>query len=112
MLVTICSIPSRFSGGRAMSLSAQITSVGIDSGGSAGGARSAAATAAAGGTAAAGTEGLLAGLSSTGWGIIIAAVGGKKVEDLRESNWGNWRHTITHYLAGTTLRRVLAESLA
>lgn len=41
-----------------------------------------------------------------------AAVDGKKVQDIREGNWGNWRHTITHYLAGTQLRRVLAESLA
>lgn len=42
----------------------------------------------------------------------FAAVDGKRVEDLREGNWGNWRHTITHYLAGTHFRRVLGEALA
>ena len=39
------------------------------------------------------------------------AVDGKSVEDLRESNWGKWRHTITHYFAGTTLRAKLLETL-
>lgn len=38
-------------------------------------------------------------------------VGGKKVEDLEESNWGNWRHTITHYLAGVRFRGALASTL-
>lgn len=39
------------------------------------------------------------------------AVGGKAVEDIKESNWGSWRHTITHYLAGEKLRSKLRESL-
>lgn len=39
------------------------------------------------------------------------AVDGKRVEDVKESNWGSWRHTITHYLAGTTFRRLLRETL-
>ncbi|TFY93756.1 hypothetical protein DYL61_12485 [Pseudomonas nabeulensis] len=38
-------------------------------------------------------------------------VDGKVVQDIRESNWGKWRHTITHYLAGTQLRAKLAEAL-
>lgn len=38
-------------------------------------------------------------------------VGGKQVTDVRESNWGRWRHTITHYLAGTELRRHLSRAL-
>lgn len=38
-------------------------------------------------------------------------VDGKVVEDLKESNWGNWRHTITHYLAGVKFRAALAGSL-
>jgi hypothetical protein len=38
-------------------------------------------------------------------------VDGKRVEDVRESNWGSWRHTITHYLAGNQLRARLAEAL-
>lgn len=38
-------------------------------------------------------------------------VDGKRVEDVKESNWGSWRHTITHYLAGTTFRRLLRETL-
>lgn len=40
-----------------------------------------------------------------------SAVGGKVVEDIKESNWGNWRHTITHYLAGVKFRAALASSL-
>jgi hypothetical protein len=40
-----------------------------------------------------------------------ALVDGKKVEDLEESNWGNWRHTITHYLAGVRFRGALANTL-
>lgn len=38
-------------------------------------------------------------------------VGGKRVADVRESNWGRWRHTITHYLAGTEFRKHLAGAL-
>ncbi|WP_271009038.1 PGAP1-like alpha/beta domain-containing protein [Paucibacter sp. B51] len=38
-------------------------------------------------------------------------VDGKKVEDLEESNWGSWRHTITHYLAGVRFRGALAGAL-
>ncbi len=41
----------------------------------------------------------------------FAAVGGRTVEDVKESNWGNWRHTITHYFAGQTFRTKLAEAL-
>ncbi|MGE0704258.1 MAG: hypothetical protein AB7F99_16365 [Vicinamibacterales bacterium] len=37
--------------------------------------------------------------------------GGRKVVDVLESNWGRWRHTITHYLAGTELRRHLGRAL-
>lgn len=36
--------------------------------------------------------------------------GGKTVMDIKESNWGNWRHTITHYFAGTQFRAELARS--
>jgi pimeloyl-ACP methyl ester carboxylesterase len=39
------------------------------------------------------------------------AVGGRTVEDVKESNWGNWRHTITHYFAGKEFRTKLAEAL-
>lgn len=38
-------------------------------------------------------------------------VDGKAVNDIRESNWGGWRHTITHYLAGEKLRSELARVL-
>jgi hypothetical protein len=38
-------------------------------------------------------------------------VDGKKIEDIEESNWGDWRHTITHYLAGVKFRAALAASL-
>lgn len=38
------------------------------------------------------------------------SVGGKSVVDIKESNWGNWRHTITHYFAGSELRRQLAKA--
>lgn len=38
-------------------------------------------------------------------------VDGKQVEDLEEHNWGNWRHTATHYLAGVKFRAALADSL-
>ena len=41
----------------------------------------------------------------------FAAVDGRKVEDVKESNWGNWRHTITHYFAGKIFRTKLAEAL-
>jgi hypothetical protein len=33
------------------------------------------------------------------------------VKDVKEENWGSWRHTITHYLAGTQMRAMLAKSL-
>jgi len=39
------------------------------------------------------------------------SVGGKRVEDVKESNWGGWRHTITHYLSGSELRRTLNACL-
>lgn len=39
-----------------------------------------------------------------------AVVDGKGVLDVRESNWGNWRHTITHYLAGARLRDELRHA--
>ena len=39
------------------------------------------------------------------------AVDGKRVEDIKESNWGSWRHTITHYLAGSQFRKHLLQSL-
>lgn len=40
-----------------------------------------------------------------------APVDGRHVEDVEESNWGDWRHTITHYLAGLRFRGALAETL-
>ena len=39
-------------------------------------------------------------------------VHGKRVTDVKESNWGRWRHTITHYLAGTALRSQLNQVLS
>ena len=39
------------------------------------------------------------------------SVGGKSVEDIKESNWGSWRHTITHYFAGTQFRRALSSAI-
>lgn len=36
---------------------------------------------------------------------------GRRVEDVRESNWGSWRHTITHYFAGRKFRSLLAHAL-
>jgi hypothetical protein len=39
------------------------------------------------------------------------ATGGKSVEDVKESNWGSWRHTITHYFAGSRFRAELAKAL-
>ncbi|WP_426106615.1 hypothetical protein [Massilia sp. TSP1-1-2] len=38
------------------------------------------------------------------------AVNGKAVTDIREPNWGSWRHTITHYLAGSKMRAAIAEA--
>jgi hypothetical protein len=38
-------------------------------------------------------------------------VDGKTVIDVCESNWGSWRHTVTHYLAGTQFRSRLAQAL-
>ncbi|VVQ26361.1 hypothetical protein [Pseudomonas fluorescens] len=35
----------------------------------------------------------------------------RKVYDVRESNWGSWRHTITHYFAGRRFRTLLADVL-
>jgi hypothetical protein len=43
-------------------------------------------------------------------GNDYVSVDGKSVQDLKESNWGNWRHTITHYLAGSSLRTHLAQA--
>jgi hypothetical protein len=42
----------------------------------------------------------------------FVSVDGKRVEDISESNWSKWRHTITHYLAGTLLRKYLNEAIA
>jgi hypothetical protein len=39
------------------------------------------------------------------------SVNGKRIEDIKESNWGNWRHTITHYFAGIQFRRMLASAI-
>ena len=39
------------------------------------------------------------------------SVGGKSVIDVKEGNWGNWRHTITHYFAGSQFRAQLASAL-
>lgn len=36
---------------------------------------------------------------------------GKGVVDIKESNWGKWRHTITHYFAGSKLRQQLGKAL-
>lgn len=41
----------------------------------------------------------------------FAPVDGKRIVDVEESNWGNWRHTISHYLAGVKLRTSLADAL-
>lgn len=38
------------------------------------------------------------------------AVDGKAVVDVKESNWGSWRHTITHYFSGTRFRDELAAA--
>jgi hypothetical protein len=42
----------------------------------------------------------------------FAARKGRKIVDVKESNWGSWRHTITHYLSGTLLRKHLREAIA
>lgn len=39
------------------------------------------------------------------------SVGGKGVEDVKESNWGKWRHSINHYFAGTLFRKHLRGAL-
>jgi hypothetical protein len=39
------------------------------------------------------------------------SAGGRSIEDVKESNWGSWRHTITHYFAGKTFRNQLAEAI-
>jgi hypothetical protein len=39
------------------------------------------------------------------------SVDGKSVIDIKESNWGTWRHTITHYFAGNQLRSQLAKTI-
>lgn len=39
------------------------------------------------------------------------SVNGKSVEDIKESNWGYWRHTITHYFAGLQCRRAIATAI-
>ncbi|MBS1819096.1 MAG: hypothetical protein JSU08_14275 [Acidobacteria bacterium] len=38
-------------------------------------------------------------------------VSGRTVVDIKESNWGSWRHTITHYFSGTQLRAQLGAVL-
>lgn len=35
--------------------------------------------------------------------------GDRAVENVRESNWGSWRHTITHYFAGKQFRALFAQ---
>jgi hypothetical protein len=39
------------------------------------------------------------------------SVAGKRVLDIKESNWGNWRHTITHYFAGSEFRKQIAAAI-
>jgi hypothetical protein len=39
-------------------------------------------------------------------------VKGKKIVDVKESNWGNWRHTITHYFAGKLFRKHLLQAIS
>lgn len=36
---------------------------------------------------------------------------GRGVEDVKESNWGSWRHTITHYFAGKKFRALFAQAI-
>lgn len=38
-------------------------------------------------------------------------VNGKSVIDIKESNWGSWRHNINHYLSGKLLREQLITYL-
>ncbi|GAA4352580.1 hypothetical protein GCM10023165_42010 [Variovorax defluvii] len=40
-----------------------------------------------------------------------APFAGRAVEDVKESNWGSWRHTITHYFAGTQFRALFAQAV-
>jgi hypothetical protein len=35
--------------------------------------------------------------------------GRQAIVDIKESNWGDWRHTITHYLSGPQLRNAIRE---
>lgn len=35
--------------------------------------------------------------------------GEQAIVDIKESNWGDWRHTITHYLSGPKLRHAIRE---
>lgn len=39
-------------------------------------------------------------------------VKGRKIIDVKESNWGNWRHTITHYFAGKLFRKHLRAAVS
>jgi len=36
---------------------------------------------------------------------------GRSVQDVKESNWGSWRHTITHYFAGRKFRALFAQAI-
>jgi hypothetical protein len=38
--------------------------------------------------------------------------GQSAVEDIKQENWGKWRHSITKYLHGAPLRKRLGELLA
>jgi hypothetical protein len=38
-------------------------------------------------------------------------VAGKRVIDIKESNWGSWRHTITHYFSGGEFRTQFGKAL-
>lgn len=38
-------------------------------------------------------------------------IDGKGINDIKESNWGKWRHTVTHYLAGTQMRDRLRSAV-
>lgn len=38
-------------------------------------------------------------------------IDGKSIRDIREDNWGSWRHTITHYLQGRKFRNILAQEI-
>jgi hypothetical protein len=41
----------------------------------------------------------------------FATVEGRRIDDIEESNWGSWRHTVTHYLAGVKFRELFADVL-